>query len=395
MTIPTQPIQRHAVAHKQVRLAPSFQPPAPISPGALRRTLFTARRPLTLTSGRPLGPVTVTYETYGALNASRSNAVYVCHALTGDSHVARAHESDWPGWWDTVVGPGCPIDTDRYFVVCANVLGGCAGTTGPWSCSSDGLPFELRFPAVSVADIVHVHRALIAELAIDRLAAVIGGSLGAMQALQWFLESPQEAAAFLVIAGSSRLSAENLAWNAISRAAIRHDLTGAPRADGGSSGGLGLARMVAHITYLSEKRLEAKFGHDRQKTEEGEATHPAMVGGFSIERYLEHQADSLESRFDVFSYLYLTLAMDEFQPFREDDRRDFSKSRSQVALYSFASDRLFGVHHSEVIDAELRRRGAAVSHCIDESDTIGHDAFLVDSPYFLGQIRSHFEGVRL
>lgn len=386
---------RRRLPRGPMRRAPQVRPPAPVGSHALRRDLFTSGDFLTLSSGQQLGPVTVTYETHGRLDPGRSNAVYICHALTGDAHVARFHDSDRPGWWDTMVGPGRPIDTNRYFVICANVLGGCAGTTGPWSRYTDGLPYGLRFPVISVKDITQVHRSLVAELGVKRLRAVIGGSLGAMQSLQWFLDAPKEACTFLVVAGSSKLSAENLAWNAIGRAAIRHDLSHGDRNGGGSppGNGLGLARMVAHLTYLSEASLEAKFGRQRQEREGEETSHPAQFGAFSVERYLEHQAVSLVERFDALSYLYLTLAMDEFQPFQDQPHEDLAAAGSRVAIYSFSSDRLFGTNHSEIISNELTLRGASVNHYIDDSETVGHDAFLLESPWFLDQVRSHLEEV--
>jgi homoserine O-acetyltransferase len=364
--------------------------PAPVNSHARVCNLYGSGAPLRLRAGGVLSPVRVTYETWGKLDAARSNAVFVCHALTGDAHVARHHDGDEPGWWDVMVGPGRPIDTDRYYVICANSLGGCAGTTGPWSPGSDDRPLGAGFPEVHVEDMVRVHRRLLAELGIGRLRCVIGGSLGGMQTLQWFLQSPQEADAFFAIAASARLSAENLAWNAVSRAAIRADPLFADGCYGNNDGpaaGLGIARMIGHLMYLSEESLETKFGRAARR-DPAAGAHPAVVGPFAVEQYLDHQARKLIDRFDANTYLYLTRAMDSFDPFTDVESLDDAHAETRVELFSFVSDRLFGVSHSNFIRAELKRRSTvAVSHYHETSRTVGHDAFLLYIPDFLDAVR--------
>lgn len=361
----------------------------PASPGCSVQTitLFDEANPLVLTSGQLLAPVTVAYETYGSLNDDWSNAIFICHALTGDSHPAAHHPDDRPGWWRRMVGSGCPVDTDRYFVICANVLGGCAGSTGPSSSRPDGTRWGPDFPEIEIADIVAVHRALLAELRINRLHAVMGGSLGGMLTLEWLLCAPDDAANFLIIAGTARHSAENLAWNSVARAAIRSDRRfqdGRYSADAAPNSGLGVARMVGHLTYLSEDLLEQKFGRTPRVTN---GHSPSVVTGpFSVESYLEHQADSLTGRFDANSYLYLISAMDSFDAFAEGRELHRFQLRPNVYLFSFESDRLYGPHHSRHIQAGLAALGFPAEHYRDSTSMFGHDAFLLDVAPFLRQV---------
>jgi len=364
-------------------------PAAPVNAHARVCDVTSPGAPLRLRAGGVLDPVRATYETWGELDEAGSNAVFVCHALTGDAHVAKHHGADEPGWWDVMVGPGRPIDTSRYHVICANVLGGCGGTTGPWSPAPDGRPLGTTFPEVHVADMVHVHRRLLADLGIGRLRAVIGGSLGGMQALQWYLQAPQEADAFLVIAGSARLSADNLAWNAVSRAAILADpgFAGGHYLDDASPAvGLGIARMIGHLTYLSVESLETKFGRAPLRHPVRE-THPVMGPSFSVEGYLDHQARKLVDRFDANTYLYLMRAMDSFDPFHDLGPLDDDHARARVELFSFVGDRLFGPGHSDFIRAELERRAASVRHYREAVRTVGHDAFLLEVPTYLAAVR--------
>ncbi len=352
--------------------------------------LYHDTDPVTLVSGSVLAPVTVAYETYGELAEDGSNAVFVCHALTGDAHVARHHAHDRPGWWEHLVGPGRPIDTDRYFVVCANVLGGCSGTTGPCSTDAAGRRYGLDFPSVQIADMVTVHRRLISHLGITRLRAVVGGSLGGMQALEWLMSAPDSADAFLLMATTGEMSTENLAWNAIARAAIRSDpefgdghypLGGGPRA------GLGLARMIGHVTYLNEEALQAKFGRTAR---EPAGTAPVR-GGFAVEAYLEHQAVKLVDRFDANSYLYLLDAMDRFAPFAGGRMPLPAGEAPQVHVFSLHGDRLFGEEHSLRLCRRLADAGMAARHHHDPHASGGHDAFLLDTPGFLHQVSQVFE----
>ena len=282
--------------------------------------LFTPDAPLRLDSGAELAPVEVAFETYGRLDDRAANAVVVCHALTGDAHAAGHHgDPSRPGWWDTIIGPGKPLDTDRYFVICANLLGGCRGTTGPSSPDpATGRPYGLRFPLMTVSDLVRVQRALVAHLGVERPLAAVGGSLGGMQALQWALDAPGELGAALVICASSRLSAQNIAFSAVAREAIMGD----PDFNGGDyhgtgarpDRGLATARMLAHITYLSEESMRRKFG---RRLQNGETPRFGFDVDFQVEGYLQHQGVSFLKRFDAGSYLYLTRVMDYFDAFAD------------------------------------------------------------------------------
>ncbi len=355
--------------------------PALVSPHARTVTLF-ADTPLRLEGGGTLADIRVTYETYGRPRGR--NTVFVCHALTGDSHPARHDADDLPGWWEPMIGSGRPIDTSVFHVVCANVLGGCAGTTGPWAGAPSGSPF----PDVTVGDMVTVHRRLLDHLGVTGLHAVIGGSLGGMQALNWLLRYPADADRYLIIAAAARLSADNLAANAICRAAIRSDpafKSGRYRADEPPAAGLGLARMIGHMTYLSAEALEDKFGRDLAPAA------PRRRGGvwngpFAVESYLEHQAAKLVARFDANSYLYLTQAMDRFDAF-PGPPRPLADARAATHLFSFASDRLFGPDHSQRIRDGLRASGLTVRHHHDTTSRAGHDAFLLPVPGYLDAVR--------
>ncbi|PVC85555.1 homoserine O-acetyltransferase [Streptomyces sp. CS090A] len=355
---------------------------APHRPESL--VLFGADRPLRLESGRTLTDVPVAFERYGPPDPRGTDTVFVCHALTGDAHVARHRPDDAPGWWESMVGPGRPIDTDRYQVICANVLGGCSGTLGP-APLADRTAWE-PFPQVTVADMVAVHRELLRRLGVGRLHAVVGGSLGGMQALEWLLRHPRDAGRYGLIATSAQLSTDNLAFNAIARAAIRSDPRfrgGAYRAGEGPDAGLGIARMIGHLTYMSGASLQAKFDRDLAPPPQGvPAEGDASWGPFSVERYLEHQADKLVARFDANSYLCLTNAMDLFDPFATP-YEDIAGAEPDVHLFSFASDRLYGVEHSRHIRERLEKAGVGCAHFHEETARGGHDAFLMDVPDYL------------
>ena len=276
-----------------------------------RVVLFDQHDPLVLESGETIAPVEVAYATYGELDATRSNVVYVCHALTGDANVSGPN-----GWWSTLIGPGRPIDTERFFVVCSNLLGGCNGTTGPSSPDPQtGAPYGLRFPLFTVRDLVTVHRALLAHLGIERPRAAIGGSVGGMQVLQWMLDHPGELDAAAMVCSSARLTAQNIAFSAVARAAILED----ENFHGGDyyghsvrpDRGLSLARRIAHITYLSEESMRRKFG---RRLQNGETARRGFEVDFAVESYLEHQGESFLRRFDANSYLYLTRVMEPDPP---------------------------------------------------------------------------------
>ena len=350
-----------------------------------RVVLCTPDDPLVLASGRTLAPVEVAYETYGELAADAGNAVFVAHALTGDAHAAGHHgDAARPGWWDTIIGPGAPLDTDRFHVVCANLLGGCRGTTGPASIDpSTGEPYGLDFPLFEVSDLVALHRRLMAHLGISRLIAVIGGSLGGMQALQWAIDAPQEVASVVLVGASSRLTAQNIAFSAVAREAITRDPGFGdghwPAGTAGPHVGLAVARMMAHITYLSDAALTEKFG--RRRRDDGPGT-PRFGTDFEVESYLAHQGETFLSRFDARSYLYLTRTMDYFDPFADPTAaRRVSDGRVRCLVISFDSDWRFDTAHSMRIVKHLESARAHVTFR-EVASPWGHDSFLLDVPEY-------------
>lgn len=353
--------------------------------------LFTEDEPLRLASGRTLGPVDVAYETYGTLNADASNAVLVCHALTGDAHAAGFHEGDKrPGWWDTLIGPGKPLDTDRFFVICSNLLGGCQGTTGPSSPRPDtGEPYGLDFPLVLMEDFVNVHRALARYLGVGKLLAAIGGSMGGMQVLDWSLRYPEELANAIIVAASSRLTAQNIAFSAVARRAIVDDpdfRDGRYAAEGTSPDvGLAIARMMAHITYMSEDALDEKFGRAYQQ----QVRKPGFGIDFAVESYLDHQGQAFLARFDALSYLYLTRSMDYFDPFAETPPRVRPDPVKYLVL-SFDSDWRFDTEHSRRIVRHLERGRLPVTFR-ELSSPWGHDSFLLDNDDYHATVRAYFD----
>jgi homoserine O-acetyltransferase len=345
--------------------------------------------PLVLDSGKQISPVTIAYMTYGRLNAARSNAILVCHALSGDQFVASTHPvTGKPGWWDYAVGPGKPIDTNVFFVICANVIGGCMGTTGPTSIDPEtGQPFGLGFPLVTIRDMVRAQVMLIDALGIDQLLAVIGGSMGGMQALQWAASYPDRVYSALPIATAARHSAQNIAFHEVGRQAIMAD----PNWCGGSYGltgvhpskGLAVARMAAHITYLSEAALQRKFGRQLQ---DRNALSFGFDAEFQIESYLRHQGMTFVDRFDANSYLYITRAMDYFDLAADYGgvlAEAFRGTRTRFCIVSFTSDWLFPPVENKRIAHALNAAGANVSFVEIESDR-GHDAFLLDEPELFG-----------
>ena len=345
---------------------------------------FTEEDPLVLESGATLGPVEVAYETYGELSDDRSNAVFVCHALTGDAHAAgHQGDSERRGWWDRLIGAGRPIDTEKFFVISPNLLGGCQGTTGPSSVNpATGERYGLEFPMFSVRDLNTVHRRLLETLEIERLHAALGGSLGGMQALQWAIDYPQAMERCAAICASAELSAMNIAFSTVAREAIMRD----PDFQGGryhESGhgpniGLAVARMMAHITYLSEESFAHKFGRARRI----EGTEPGLGPDFEVEHYLHHQGASFLSRFDALSYLYLTRTMDYFTPFDEAGLDEKLRGNpTEFLAISFSSDWRFAAPHSERIVSELKARQLSANHTEIESSW-GHDSFLLDVPEY-------------
>jgi homoserine O-acetyltransferase len=348
--------------------------------------LFDRERPLALDSGATLAPVEVAYETYGALDDARANAVVVCHALTGDAHAAGHHgDPARRGWWDNIIGPGRPLDTERYFVICANLLGGCQGTTGPSSVDpATGRPYGLRFPLFTVRDLVRVQRAVVRHLGVERPLAAIGGSLGGMQALQWALDAPGELGAAVVVCGSSRLSAQNIAFSAVARTAIMGD----PDFRGGDyyeagvrpARGLAVARQMAHITYLSAESMRRKFG---RRLQNGDVPRLGFDVDFQVEGYLQHQGESFLRRFDANSYLYLSRVMDYFEPFADPvaTAAAVGAMTSDVLVISFDTDWRFDSAHSREIVRTLAAHGAPVTFR-EVASPHGHDSFLLVVPEY-------------
>lgn len=333
-----------------------------------------------LVSGERLGPVEVAFETYGTLADDASNVVFVCHALTGDAHAAGHHgDPTRPGWWDVLIGPGKPIDTDRLFVVSPNLLGGCRGTTGPSSVDPrTGSPYGLRFPHFEVADLVTVHRRLLAHLGIGRVRAAIGGSLGGMQVLQWALDHPDDLEDGILVCASARLSAQNIAFSAVARASIMMDehFAGGDYYDTGRAPdvGLAVARMLAHITYVSEESLTRKFGRRRRN-----GGPPTFDVDFEVESYLHHQGSTFLERFDANTYLYLSRVMDYFDPFWEE--RPIATG-TRFLVVSFDTDWRFPTAQSRVIRDRLAWAGVDVE-AVEVASPWGHDSFLLPVPAYL------------
>jgi homoserine O-acetyltransferase/O-succinyltransferase len=347
--------------------------------------VFGTDEPLRLDAGVEICPFQVAYQAYGSLNADRSNAVLVCHALTGDQHVFNRHPiTGKPGWWETMVGPGKPIDTNRYYVISTNVLGGCLGTSGPASTNpGTALPWGLDFPVVTIRDMVRAQAMLLDRLRIPTLFAVAGGSMGGMQVLQWAASYPGRVFAALPIATATRHSAQNIAFHEVGRQAVMADPDwrgGRYFAEGVSPRrGLAVARMGAHITYLSDAALHRKFGRKFQDRNNPTFSFDA---DFEVESYLRHQGSSFVERFDANSYLYLTRAMDYFDLAADYDgvlANAFKATPTRFCVISFTSDWLFPTPESRAIVHALNAAGARVSFAEIVTDK-GHDAFLLDEP---------------
>ena len=354
--------------------------------------------PLALDCGRSLDSWTAAYMTYGKLNAARSNAVLLCHALSGDQFAGGRHPvTGKPGWWPHMVGPGLPIDTDRFFVICMNVIGGCMGTTGPAEVDpATGKPFALTFPIVTVRDMVRAQAMLLDALGIEKLLCVTGGSMGGMQALQWAALYPARVAGALPIATAARHTAQNIALHEVGRQAIMAD----PDWRGGAyqefgvqpSKGLAVARMEAHITYLSEAALERKFGRGLQNKDK---LSFAFEPDFQVESYLHHQGSTFVDRFDANSYLYITRAMDYFDLAADYGgvlAGAFRNSPVRFQGISFTSDWLFPTAENQRIADALKTAGADVSFSEIESDR-GHDAFLLEEPELFATARRFLDSV--
>jgi len=353
---------------------------------------------LEIESGAVLKPLTIAYETYGELNSDHTNAVVVFHALSGDAHVAGIHsESDpKPGWWDFMVGPGRPFDTDRYCVVCANVIGGCKGSTGPSSINPDtNKPYGLDFPVITVRDMLRGHARILDHLGIEKPLCVVGGSLGGMKVLQWATDYPNRAECAIAIATTPRLTAQSIAFNEVGRRAIMTDpkwLGGNYAPGEGPDVGLSIARMIGHITYLSEEALQMKFGRRLQSADK---LGYSFRTEFQVESYLRHQGLTFTRRFDANSYLYITKAMDYFDLPAEYGGslvRAFENVKCRFLVISFTSDWLYPPAESQAIVKALQANGVEVAYSNMESPH-GHDSFLLDIPGFQELVDGYLDGV--
>lgn len=353
---------------------------------------FGADEPLRLDAGRTLSPFSVAYETYGELNAAKSNAVFICHALTGDQYAASPNPvTGKPGWWSSMIGPGKPVDTDRFFVICSNVIGSCMGSTGPASIDvATGEPYAVDLPVLTIPDMVRAQAMLVDRLGIDQLFAVVGGSMGGMQTLQWAVAYPERVFAVVPIATGARHSSQNIAFHEVGRQAVMAD----PDWVGGRyilegkrpHKGLAVARMAAHVTYLSQAALQRKFGRNLQ---DRESLGFGFEADFQIESYLRHQGLSFVDRFDANAYLYLTRAMDYFDIAADYGGRladAFRGTRTRFCLVSFSSDWLFPTSENRAVVHALNAAAASVSFVEIETDR-GHDAFLLDEPEFHSAVR--------
>ncbi len=362
------------------------------SPEASHSLVFQSSEPLPLDNGRALASFEIAYQTYGTLNASRSNAVLVCHALTGDQHVANQHPmTGKPGWWETIIGPGKPVDTDRYFIICSNVIGGCMGSTGPSSIDQEtGKPYGLNFPVITIDDMVRAQARLVDHLGIADLFCVIGGSMGGMQVLEWCASFGSRVFSAVPVAAAPRHSSQNIAFHEVGRQAVMAD----PEWRGGRyleegtnpAKGLAVARMAAHITYLSDHALHRKFGRnlqDRTKVTFG------FDADFQVESYLRYQGLTFVDRFDANSYLYITRAMDYFDLAADCDgvlAHAFKGTKTRFCVISFTSDWLYPTRESRAIVQALNAVAANVSFVEIESDK-GHDAFLLHEPELFDTVR--------
>lgn len=378
--------------------------PSKGSVGLTTTQFYTFAEPpheMELDSGERLGPITLAYETYGELNADRSNAILACHALSGDAHAAGISADDSGpsaadtgfgaeergladkariGWWDNMIGPGKAFDTDRYFVICVNVIGGCKGSTGPSSINPrTGRPYGLTFPVVTIGDMVRAQKRLLEHLGIESLLTVTGGSMGGMQALQWAVAYPDSVRSCIPIATTARLSAQGIAFNEVSRQAIMADPNwrrGDYYGHTPPNAGLAIARMVGHITYLSDESMHRKFGR-RLRAQEKYGYHFAT--DFEVESYLRHQGDSFIRRFDANSYLYITKAIDYFDLANGHGTlaEAFRGTKARFLVISFSSDWLYPSYQSKDIVRALRANDVDVSYC-EIPSSYGHDAFLLE-----------------
>ncbi|RIK45557.1 MAG: homoserine O-acetyltransferase [Chloroflexi bacterium] len=379
------------------------QPASPGSVGVTRTEYIDLPEPLALECGRSLHPIRIAYETYGTLSPRRDNVILVCHALSGDAHAAGySSEPDAPsardgfgaedqgiaprgglGWWDGMIGPGKAFDTDRYFVVCTNVIGGCRGSTGPASINpATQRPYGSSFPVVTVNDMVRAQQLALHQLGIERLLAVTGGSLGGMQALEWTIAFPERVASCISIASTARLGSQGLAWNAIARNAITAD----PNWQGGDyygsgrapQAGIAVARQLGHVTYLSAEAMRQKF--DRRLQERSSYSYTLDAADFAVESYLRYQGRQFAARFDANTYLHLSRALTYFDlahSYGGSLERAFANTRARYLLITFSSDWLYPPSDSQEIEAALRANNKPVEHHTLQT-SYGHDSFLLE-----------------
>ena len=371
-----------------------------VSVGRVEQHAYTFAHPpssMILACGAAIGPVTLAYETYGHINNAGTNAILILHALSGDAHVAGIHSDsdDKPGWWDFMVGPGKGIDTDRYFVICSNILGSCMGSTGPASIDpATGKPYGLNFPVVTIGDMVRAQKQLMDHLGVTRLHAVIGGSVGGMQALEWCVSYPAMIESAVLLATTTRHSALAIAFNEVARQAIMAD----PNWSGGDyyggkkpNLGLAVARMIGHITYLSDESMRLKFGRRLQDKADLSFNFDA---DFQVESYLRYQGRKFVDRFDANAFLYITKAADYFDLERHHGKGStvaaFSKTQSRFLVVSFTSDWLYPTYQSREMVKAMKKNGLAVSFCEIEAQW-GHDAFLLPSERLAGIMKGFLD----
>jgi len=372
------------------------------SVGIVEKKFFTFADPpekMPLDSGASLGPITLAYETFGTLDKDKSNVVLVLHALTGDSHAAGYYSDskDKPGWWDNMIGPGKGIDTDRYFVVCSNVLGGCMGSTGPCAINPEtGMPWAMDFPFITIGDMVRAQKALMDHLGIEKILCVIGGSMGGMQVLQWCVQYPQRVLSAIPMATTMRHSALAIAFNEVARQAIAAD----PNWNNGNyygkkqpNMGLSVARMIGHITYLSDEAMRTKFG--RRLQDKTDFSYQFDVD-FQVESYLRHQGAKFVDRFDANSFLYITKAADYFDLTRfkgfDSAVQVFSMARARFMVVSFTSDWLYPTYQSREMVQAMKKSGLDVSFCEIEAEW-GHDAFLIPNQRLTDIVKGFIDSV--
>ena len=357
---------------------------------------FVHDQPFTFQSGQSLPGFTLRYETYGRLNETRDNVIVICHDLSGDHHCAGRHSPDdrKPGWWDNLIGPGRAVDTDKFFVVCAICLGGCVGSTGPSSLNpATGRPYGISFPFVTIRDMVRSQKLLLDHLGVAALHAVIGGSMGGMQVLQWGIEYPGFVRRLLAMATTSREGAQAIAFNEVGRQAIMQDTAwnhGDYPKDGGPRTGLAIARMMAHITYVSDASMDRKFGRRKKADANGDAY--TFDVQFEVESYLRHQGQSFINRFDANSYLYITRALDQFDLAQAYGSLEaaFAPVQAETLVVGFTSDWLFPPEQNRTIALALLRCGKRATYAELETD-LGHDSFLLESEDLYTLVRSFLE----